>query len=303
MKLTTEDDLLALIGTSETFDLEFKSCGALGRGDKAKGDISKDVSSMANSAGGTIVYGVVEENHVASSIDTGFDQSEFSKEWLEQVIDSNIHPRLQGLKIDVVPLPSRNDRVAYVVTVQQAMERAPHQASDHRYYKRGNFRAVPMQDYEIRDVLRRAIWPDLHLTWQIHGLQTRFNHDLKYVFHLTAEANNRSSEPAYYSTCTLCLDARLEVVASDVAQVAGRHLPDGTAMNCFSRQFMLPRDFPIIREQTTKVGSLYVGIREPSAAARFVIGSSLRAPGCERDAYSTLILQHGQLELGNYRAQ
>jgi len=36
-------------------------------------------------------------------------------------------------------------------------ERAPHQAYDHRYYKRYNFQSIPMEDYEVRDLMRRSI--------------------------------------------------------------------------------------------------------------------------------------------------
>src|SRR5262249_49751212 len=35
--------------------------------------------------------------------------------------------------------------------------RAPHQANHHRYYKRSNFESKPMEDYEVRDLMRRSI--------------------------------------------------------------------------------------------------------------------------------------------------
>jgi hypothetical protein len=55
-------------------------------------------------------------------------------------------------------LPSKGaDKVAYVVQIAQASSRAPHQANDYRYYKRFNFESTPMEDYEVRDLMRRSI--------------------------------------------------------------------------------------------------------------------------------------------------
>jgi hypothetical protein len=37
-------------------------------------------------------------------------------------------------------------------------------AADNRYYKRYNFQSIPMEDYEVRDLARRAEAPDLRTT-------------------------------------------------------------------------------------------------------------------------------------------
>ena len=70
----------------ENLNLEYKSSGALKKIPDAKKEITKDVSAMANSDGGIIIYGMIEnkETHIPESIDT-IDQGEFPKEWLEQV--------------------------------------------------------------------------------------------------------------------------------------------------------------------------------------------------------------------------
>jgi len=66
----------------ESLTLDYKSCGSLARTDAKKREISKDVSAFANSAGGTIVYGVVEDKHVPTEIDVGYLPTDISKEWL-----------------------------------------------------------------------------------------------------------------------------------------------------------------------------------------------------------------------------
>jgi hypothetical protein len=75
-----------------------------------------------------------------------------------------IKPRIDGVRIKAVALHSiRPGKILYVVCVPQSL-RAPHMASDHRYYRRYNFQSVPMEDYEVRDVGRRIQTPDLRGT-------------------------------------------------------------------------------------------------------------------------------------------
>ena len=40
-------------------------------------------------------------------------------------------------------------------------------AKDHRFYKRFNFKAEPMEEYEIWDVLRRNEGPELNLAFHL----------------------------------------------------------------------------------------------------------------------------------------
>ena len=83
-------------GREESHTLDYKAADSLGKGDGKKSEISKDISAMANSAEGTIIYGVKEyldpdKKHLPEKLD-GIDRTQFSKEWLEQVINGNIEP-------------------------------------------------------------------------------------------------------------------------------------------------------------------------------------------------------------------
>lgn len=122
-----EEDIQKLIANKveENLELDYKACDALGRDDKRKREVSKDVSAFANSAGGAIVYGVIENDHFPREIDVGYRPSEISKEWLEQVINSNIQRRIDGVRINPVSLSGTNTgRVLYVVSIPQSV-RAP----------------------------------------------------------------------------------------------------------------------------------------------------------------------------------
>lgn len=142
-------------GIEESLTLEYKGAGALEKNDRKKMEITKDVSAMANSAGGIIIYGIKEHDepekrHLPEKIDS-VNRVEYSKEWLEQVI-SNIRPKIDGLQIYPVTSDDRSENV-YIVDIPQST--TAHQATDHRYYKRYNFEAVPMEDYEVKDVIHR----------------------------------------------------------------------------------------------------------------------------------------------------
>lgn len=146
----------------ESLTLEYKSGDSLGTNNDKKKEITKDVSAMANSAGGTIIYGMKEydeeaKKHLPERF-TPIDRTQFSKEWLEQVINT-IQPRINGIIIHPVDLSTDPNHVAYVVEIPQSTE--AHQARDKRYYKRFNFLCEAMEHYEIRDVMNRATLPDV----------------------------------------------------------------------------------------------------------------------------------------------
>src|SRR5579859_3221285 len=106
--VSTEPGQSHLISTraSESLTLDFKAAEALDTRDQKKRiELTKDVSAFANSAGGTIVYGLVEgENHVAERLDNGFDSADPIHEWVENVINSKIHRRISGIQIRRVEL-------------------------------------------------------------------------------------------------------------------------------------------------------------------------------------------------------
>jgi len=190
-----EEDLLNLIntGAEESLNLEFKGSSALGDPkspktiEHSKTEVSKDVSSFANSVGGTVVYGIDENPkppHKAVAL-SPIDPLQFSKEWLEQVINSRIHPRIQGLLIRPVELTGINStKVAYVVVVPQSS--TAHQAHDKRYYRRFNFQSVPMEDYEIRQAMNRTKWP----TYDVQVFPIRARESGKSVFQFRANLIN-----------------------------------------------------------------------------------------------------------------
>jgi len=138
----------------ESIYLEFKESRALSKVDeKKKFDISKDVASFANSDGGTIIYGIKEMDHKACEF-SFIDGNVITKEWLQQVIESNIQRNIPDLKIFPIRFDGDISKTVYVVKIPASLE-APHISKDNKYYRRFNFQSHPMEEYEIRNLYNR----------------------------------------------------------------------------------------------------------------------------------------------------
>lgn len=206
LKLETKSDLERLIidEVKESLTLDYKASGSLGKDSKQRDELCKDVTAFANSAGGQIVYGIEEgENNLPIKVDDGADPA-----ITKQVIDSRVQPRIEGLRITPIQLAKG---FSFVLTIPQAGSRAPHQAPDKKYYKRQNFQSSPMEDYEIRDTLRRATTPTLQVMLNLAGKRTaqlQFIHlqERSKPLTLNALVTNQSPQPAYHSVIYLGLD-------------------------------------------------------------------------------------------------
>ncbi|MEP6902971.1 MAG: ATP-binding protein [Actinomycetota bacterium] len=193
--------------TEESLTLEYKSAEALDRNETKKKEITKDVSAMANSAGGIIVYGIREfdqenKRHLPERI-TAVDRRKYPREWVEQIIQG-IRPRIDGIIIHSVNLSSGDMDVVFIIEIPQS--NTAHQANDHRYYKRFNFQAVPMEDYEIRDVMFREQTPNIALNFLIEvtsgliGFATESTDLARQIinYNLIIQAQNNGSAFAQY---------------------------------------------------------------------------------------------------------
>jgi hypothetical protein len=250
LKISTKEDLQRLVDEEiqESLTLDYKASPSLARDDKPRDELCKDVSAFANSADGQIIYGIVEKDRKPVKVDDG---SDLSREWIEQVIDSRVEPRLDGLVI--TPVPVGSGRHAYVLTIPQASGRAPHQAPDKKYYKRQNFQSVPMEDYEIRDALRRATTPELYVelsfaTGETANVEFVHQSDRSKPITLSVIVRNRSSQPAHYALVQVGIDTDLPLHTSgDFSSM--RLTGDGQQQqHLLGYRFMSPPGMPIFKE-------------------------------------------------------
>lgn len=291
---------------TESLNLDYKASPALTKDSARRIELAKDVSAFANSAGGQIVYGIEEQEHVPVSIDQGLDPTEITKEWLEQVIDTNVFPRIEGLVIDQIALGQ--GRVAYVINVPQATSRAPHQAPDKKYYRRQNFQNAPMEDYEIRDMLRRSVVsePFLKFTFQNDGdtyqIQTSSIQAGTEAVPLFTAIGNRSREPIYYAITSVLIDTRLQIRSLGQFEKAGTYVSEsGQGYAILRKKLSIPGSFPVFEEVnlTLSVPPISIGIAPEwvNIDGPYHLGYDIRVPGRVAKKFCNLVKAHGQLIL------
>ncbi len=251
------EDIERLIadGVQESLTLDYKGRDALDkRKPNWKSDLSKDVSAFANSAGGMIIYGVTEVGNLATAIDEGYDPKDLTRESIEQVINSTIQPRIDGIRIKQIVLNRNNPgNVIYVVAIPQS-KKAPHMACNNIYYKRFNYQSVPMEDYEVRDVMHRTDSPDLKLKFgfisDLVKLKFEDNCKLSNPIELKATVINESNAPAMYYIVNLFIQRDVEIINNDgftfdstekIIEICG--VP--VVFKTYSKNYAIPHNLPI----------------------------------------------------------
>ena len=233
-------------GIEESLTLEYKSAEALDRNETKKKEITKDVSAMANSAGGILIYGIseysqIDKRHLPEKI-TPVNRTEFPREWVEQIIQA-IRPRIDGISIYSVNLGSGESDVVYVIEIPQS--HTAHQASDNRYYKRFNFQSVPMEDYEVRDVMFREKTPDIAVKFLLEIKENEQN--------LIVRARNNGSAFAQYVACFLDVPVKILKTVENKMNVKDggkmyRHRLTNLNQEFADEQFR--SNFPLLRSMT-----------------------------------------------------
>jgi|MTBAKMStandDraft_1061839.scaffolds.fasta_scaffold10264_1 hypothetical protein len=151
--ITIEDlEKYILNEIQENIHLDYKASPALSK--KKRDEICKDISAFANSDGGVVIYGIEEVNALPTSLDSGVDTSKINREWIEQILTTNISPEIPGIEIVEIKI---DPQYSYFVLKIPKSHNAPHQAPDNKYYKRYNFMSSPMEHYEIEDIRNRSI--------------------------------------------------------------------------------------------------------------------------------------------------
>lgn len=172
MLIRSIEDLQSLIDSSieESTILEYKSSFAKQKS-SWKEELAKDVSAMANSNGGTIIYGIREKEggngRAVPEKLMPISNKDMSKDQLSQLLSSNIQPVIEGLEITYIP----NDTTSgyYVVTVPKSSTAHQNRLS-HIYYARRNATVEAMEDYAIRDVMNRSKTPNIELLFSLHKI-------------------------------------------------------------------------------------------------------------------------------------
>ncbi|WP_166180777.1 AlbA family DNA-binding domain-containing protein [Rubrobacter tropicus] len=150
-------------GRAEDLTLDYKRELGSSKGERA--EMCKDVSALANSEGGMIVYGVDENPDRTPKLPAVGTARAFGRqnveEWVAQVLQGGVQPRMD-LDVQAFPLSGDPSRCLLVVRAQPSRS-APHMVTlngDNRYYgrfyRRGNFGNRIAEEYEVREMMERA---------------------------------------------------------------------------------------------------------------------------------------------------
>lgn len=308
ISLETRADLQRLVDEAleESLTLDYKSSAALARESSAINELCKDVSALANSAGGQIIYGIEEDKKTKKphKVDEGVADEKITREWIEQILNSRIQPRMNGVQTTRIDMG--NGRFGYVIVVPQS-QTGPHQAPDQKYYKRFDLQSVAMFDFEIKDVMRRSTTPDLFVTLSfIHGT----HHKLDFApsaedsrpFNLIAHIENRSAQPAYHAVVDIGVDAGFDVISSGhYSRLPPTDNGSPKAVNWFRWTRSSPPDLPIFREHKLLLTDNVIML---SMSSRFLPGRTLfdftvkiSAPGFSSTENWAVVSHGGQLAM------
>lgn len=161
--MKTEEDLNTLIKESieEGTNLEYKDPRALDN----KGEISKDISAMANSNGGTIIYGLCEDNkdHKPTRIEWLDDHKQMER--IEQILQANVTPKID---IEINPIFNNQDRSKFILVLNvPKSDKAPHQDHSNKdsrfYWRRNGYTTRQMEHYEVEDLFFNRKRPALEI--------------------------------------------------------------------------------------------------------------------------------------------
>lgn len=147
----------------ENLQLEFKESRILGN-NKTSENLSIHVSSFANTIGGILILGIEEgserdNQHIPIKL-SFINGEEFSKETLENIIDSNIYPKIKGIQIFPIRFDNDIRKTVYVIKIPES-KLAPHMAKDKKYYKRRNFGKYELEEHEVRLLYYRRKYSEI----------------------------------------------------------------------------------------------------------------------------------------------
>ncbi|WP_461331728.1 AlbA family DNA-binding domain-containing protein [Bradyrhizobium diazoefficiens] len=251
--------------------MDYKASPSLARDSGKPEELCKDVSALANSAGGQLVYGIEEDKAAGkpSKVDDGVVDPKITKEWIEQILNSKVQPRMDGVRIERIDMET--GKFGYVITVQQS-QIGPHQAPDGKYYKRFNFQSVPMHDYEIRDIMRRSTTPDLHVVLSFGSgnkftVQYASHQELSQTFLLDCTVINNSATPATFAIVEVLIDYDIvnPFALDPFIQVGAIDQAPAPKLRIFRRTISAPPQLPIFKEAVADSHKAQIALQLPSS--------------------------------------
>ena len=122
----------------------------------SENDIIKHVTAFSNTSGGDLIFGIKERGGGRYPVDIPGIEDNVNKERLEQIIISNIRPRI-GVQFREIDIPNSN-RVILIIRISEGQNQPYYDMKSHRYYKRYNYEAIHMDEFEIESLYQKRFF-------------------------------------------------------------------------------------------------------------------------------------------------
>lgn len=152
--IKSESELQQLIGSQESRTLDFKQTLNLNETkNKETLELLKDITSFANTVGGQIIYGIKEENLVATEL-VGIELTnpDETVQKIENKLKEMVQPRIPG--IHILPVQLSNSNFAIVINIPKSWL-GPHGfifEKGWRFYLRSTTQSYPVTIDQLRDL-------------------------------------------------------------------------------------------------------------------------------------------------------
>ena len=206
---------IVLTKRMESNTLEFKSGEDLNNVMKSNNnnknvEFSKDVSAMANSNGGDIIYGISEEKKNDKSVAGSFSfvERNFLIDSIEQKLNSLIIPKIDN--IEIIPIDFSETEMVVIISIPKSY--TAHQAKDKRYYKRFGFSVEPMEDWEVKDIINRGLKPEVELIFSAvkDNNYLSINNITYGCYDINIKVHNKGKVSANYLNCFIEIEKNLK---------------------------------------------------------------------------------------------
>jgi len=146
MEFNTLEDIKSLIQyrIDEGIRLEYKQ-----ELDSDNKEIAKDISALANTNGGTLIYGIKSQDRIPTDINW-LDGSGI-EERIQNIVTTTFQPKLEGMQVIRLPNPEDDSEAVYIVNIPKSPN-VPHMVYNRYYIRRGSV-SSPMEDIDVRSAM------------------------------------------------------------------------------------------------------------------------------------------------------